>query len=89
MAYSPYGPRPARSAPVDDPRVPHVVHMSQEDHPALANSLLRSLQTERAKYVTELLLAKDWADYEKRRGLIHGIDQAIALCQATQDKLTA
>lgn len=89
MAYSPYGPKPARSAPVPDPRLPHVVTISQDDHPALAQSLLRALQTERAKHYEGLISAKDWADYEKRRGQITGLDTAIALCQQTQEKLQA
>lgn len=85
MAYSPYGPKPIRSASAG----PEVVHISQDDHPALAQSLLRALQTERAKHYDGLISAKDWADYEKRRGLIHGIDAAIALCSETQKRLEA
>ena len=89
MAYNPYGPRPAHFDPTPFTPKRDTVHISQDDHPALAQSLLRALQTERAKHYEGLLSAKDWADFEKRRGQITGIDTAIALCQATQAKLEA
>ena len=82
--YSPYGPkRVAKSGPVE------VVSTLQDDHPALSRNLLRDLQAERAKHYEGLISAKDWADFEKRRGLIHGIESAIALCQEQQRKLEA
>ena len=86
MVYNPYGPKMTRNLiqPPDK-----VVHISQDDHPALAQSLLRALQTERAKHYEGLLSAKDWADFEKRRGQIYGIDAAITLCQQQQAKLEA
>ena len=83
MAYNPYGPKPERLIrPVTD-----VVHTTQDDHPALSRNLMRDLQAERAKHYEGLISAKDWADFEKRRGLIHGIESAIELCKQQQSKL--
>ncbi len=82
--YSPYGPKRApKSGPVE------VVSTLQDDHPALSRNLLRELQAERAKHYESLISAKDWADFEKRRGLIHGVEIAIALCTAAKEKLEA
>jgi hypothetical protein len=66
-----------------------VAALTQDDHPALSRNLLRDLQAERAKHYESLISAKDWADFEKRRGLIHGLESAIALCQEAQRKLEA
>jgi flagellar motor switch protein FliG len=84
MMYSPYGPKRARQTePVD------IVSTLQDDHPALSRNLLRELQAERAKHYESLISAKDWADFEKRRGLIHGIEAAIALCEKSKAALEA
>ena len=66
-----------------------VVSTLQDDHPALSRNLLRDLQAERAKHYEGLISAKDWADFEKRRGLVQGIETAIALCEAARAKLEA
>ena len=83
--YNPYG---DRHRPIPDPRISHIPTL-QDDHPALSRNLLRDLQAERAKHYEGLISAKDWADFEKRRGLIHGIESAIALCEAARAKLEA
>ena len=82
---NPYGPTPV-SAPK---RVPNVVNMEQPDHPALASSLLRALQEQRKQAADQLILSKDWADFEKRRGLVHGLDAAISLCETERSRLEA
>ena len=77
--YNPYGvrmPVAKRVAPQEN-----VVSLTSDDHPALSRNLLRDLQAERAKHYESLISAKDWADFEKRRGLIHGLEAAIALCE--------
>lgn len=85
--YNPYG---DRHRPIPDTRIPHVpVSTLQDDHPALSRNLLRDLQAERAKHYEGLISAKDWADFEKRRGLVQGIETAIALCEAARAKLEA
>jgi hypothetical protein len=83
--YNPYGPKPKPRAVEPDA----VVGFAQDDHPALSRNLLRDLQTERAKQSEGLIAAKDWADFEKRRGVIHGLDHAISMCQAADAKLRA
>lgn len=82
--YSPYGPKRQPTIVRPEP-----VSIAQDDHPALSRNLLRDLQAERAKHYEGLISAKDWADFEKRRGLIHGIESAIALCEAARAKLEA
>lgn len=80
--YSPYGTKRAtKSGPVE------VVSTLQDDHPALSRNLLRELQAERAKHYEALISAKDWADFERRRGHIVGLETAIALCEQAKDKL--
>lgn len=83
--YSPYGPKrkPAVVRPVEP------VNVLQDDHPELSRNLLRDLQTERANASEQLIFAKDWADYEKRRGLVNGLDHAIFLCAEATKKLNA
>lgn len=85
--YNPYG-KPRRLV-VPQVLETGVASFKQDDHPALSRNLLRDLQTEKAKLVEELILAKDWADYEKRRGLINGVQTAINLCENAQSKLNA
>lgn len=85
--YNPYGQRKRLV-------VPQVLEVGtasyeQDDHPALSRNLLRDLQAERAKHYEGLISAKDWADFEKRRGLVQGIETAIALCEAARAKLEA
>lgn len=83
--HSPYGPKPVRQVvAIHEP-----ASFAQDDHPALSRNLIRDLQTERGKAYEGLIAAKDWADFEKRRGVIHGIDSAIGLCQQQQEKLNA
>lgn len=90
MAYNPYGEvkRETISRNIFNPP-DKVVSFEQDDHPALSRNLLRDLQAERAKHLDGLIAAKDWPDFEKRRGEIRGIETAIALCQAADAKLRA
>ncbi len=66
-----------------------VVSISQDDHPSLATHLEHALEEERQNHIQALVSAKDWPDYEKRRGLINGLAIAIRLCQGTNEKLNA
>ena len=84
--YNPYGKRETRNI-IQPPDT--VVGFQADDHPALSRNLLRDLQTERAKHYEGLISAKDWPDFEKRRGLIHGIETAIALCERAKAVIEA
>ena len=64
-----------------------VLTISQDDHPALATQLERELVIEKDAAIQALTAAKDWPDYEKRRGFINGLLAAISLCQSIQKKL--
>lgn len=66
-----------------------VLTISQDDHPALATSLERALIEERDSAIQALTAAKDWPDYEKRRGTINGLNQAISICRSVNDRLKA
>jgi hypothetical protein len=85
MAYNPYGHVRRQALP----QTVEPVSTLQDDHPALSRNLLRDLQAERAKHYEGLISAKDWADFEKRRGLLLGIEAAIALCVQAKEKLEA
>lgn len=71
------------------PKTPVSLH--QEDHPALAQTAARHLKAQRAEFV-ELLAkqpAKDFTDYQKRLGMIEGLDIAIAALEAVDARLRA
>lgn len=71
------------------PRTGELVSVGFDDHPALATHLQTSLQTAVAAEMEALVSAKDWPDYEKRRGRIDGLNLAITLCEQTRSKLGA
>jgi hypothetical protein len=58
-----------------------VVTITNDDHPGLVSALERELIVERDVAIQALTAAKDWPDYEKRRGTINGLNSAIAICQ--------
>ncbi len=66
-----------------------VVSITTEDHPALANNLERALIEERENCIQGLVSAKDWPDFERRRGVINGLNSAISLCEQVQKRLNA
>ncbi len=70
-------------------RKPDVVSISHDDHPALARTLERALTEERDNQIQGLTSAKDWPDFEKRRGRVEGIGVAISICQDVQKRLSA
>jgi hypothetical protein len=71
---------PAHSSPVA---------FEVDDHPNLARNLERDLQVAKTSSIEGLTAAKDWADFQKRRGQIEGLDIAISLCQRAREKLDA
>jgi hypothetical protein len=66
-----------------------VVTLSNDDHPALVSSLERELEVEKANCIAALTSAKDWPDFQKRRGMIDGLNAAIAICQSVNARLQA
>lgn len=68
-------------------RPAEIVSVGFDDHPALATHLQTSLQTAVAAEKEALVSAKDWPDYEKRRGRIDGLNLAITLCQNAERAL--
>ncbi len=66
-----------------------VVSLSHDDHPALARTLERALIEERDNQMQGLTSAKDWPDFEKRRGRIDGIELAISICETVRKRLEA
>ena len=66
-----------------------VVSITNDDHPALAGTLERALTEEVEKRTAALVAAKDWPDFEKRRGQIEGIQFAISICESLRKRLDA
>ena len=66
-----------------------VVAFEADDHPNLSRNLQRDLEAARAAQVEGFTSAKDWPDFQKRRGTVDGLDLAISLCQKAQEKLKA
>ncbi len=66
-----------------------VVSISHDDHPALARTLERALTEEAANQIQGFMSAKDWPDFERRRGRIDGLKLAISICQEAQKRLDA
>lgn len=69
------------------PRSGEIVSVGLDDHPALATHLEKMLQVAVASEVEALVSAKDWPDYEKRRGRIDGLNLAITHCQTARRAL--
>ena len=65
------------------------VSITNDDHPALARTLERALIEEVEKRTAALVAAKDWPDFEKRRGQIEGIQFAISICESLRKRLDA
>ena len=66
-----------------------VVSITNDDHPALARTLERALTEEVEKRTEALVLAKDWPDFEKRRGELNGLQAAISICESITKRLNA
>lgn len=66
-----------------------IVHITQDDHPALPSRLEAEIAEEIAKQTQGLLVSKDWPDFEKRRGQILGLQTAAAICKNIISKLNA
>lgn len=57
------------------------------DHPTLANTLRAKLEKRKAELMLGMTYAGDWADFNQRRGVIFGLDEAIAFCAETEKDL--
>jgi hypothetical protein len=66
-----------------------VVTLSNEDHPALASVLERELVKERETQIQGLVSAKDWPDFQKRKGMVDGLNAAISICVEVRKRLEA
>lgn len=73
--------------PLPGQRPAEIVSVGFDDHPALATHLQSVLQKAVEDKIQALVSAKDWPDYEKRRGEINGLNLAIDLCRQTELKL--
>jgi hypothetical protein len=64
-----------------------VVQITNDDHPGLVSALERELVVEKDAAIAALTSAKDWPDFQKRRGTIEGLSAAIAICQSVNKTL--
>lgn len=75
----------------DFKRPPHmdVVSMQTSDHPRLVNTVLATLERERASLVEQLasIMAKDYAEYLGRFSRIDGLNIAISHIKEAAKKL--
>lgn len=69
------------------PHVSEPFRQTMDDHPALARDMETELQKLRAAEVEAFISAKDWPDFQKRRGVVEGLDHAIRLCQDARKRL--
>jgi hypothetical protein len=58
------------------------------DHPAVARSVRGKLMKLRGELAEQLAAgyAQDWADYNKRAGVIRGIDDALKICEEMENE---
>lgn len=68
-------------------RPQEVVSVGMDDHPALPSHLESELEKQVETEIQALVSAKDWPDYEKRRGSINGLRLAISICKRVQASL--
>lgn len=66
-----------------------VLTLSQDDHPALAKTLERQLVNAIEEQLKVITYAQNWDDFQKRKGIIEGLNVAISICQTVQKKLEA
>ena len=66
---------------------PSAVRFYAPDHPALAATIRARLEQRRAELIEQLLLAADWPDFTKRRGVVQGIDEALLHCSEVEREL--
>lgn len=60
---------------------PSAVRFYTPDHPALTNTVRARLKKRRDELSTQLLSSQDWPNFTERRGVIAGLDEAIAICE--------
>lgn len=57
------------------------------DSPQVARTIRRRIEQERAEYAVLLSqpnIVKDWDDYQRRIGLIEGLDIALRTCEEVE-----
>jgi len=50
------------------------------DSPQAARTIKAKLEKIRADRVSELVVAQDWPDHQRRVGVLEGIDEALHVC---------
>ena len=64
---------------------PSAVRLYAPDHPALTKTVRAKLMKRRVElFETTVLAAQNWPDFTERRGLIRGLDEAIAMCEQAE-----
>lgn len=59
------------------------------DHPQIHRTVRGALEKRRRELVEQIAsgTAQDWGDYNKRTGVIRGIDEALQICIEAETKL--
>jgi hypothetical protein len=66
---------------------PSAVRFFAPDHPALNIKLRKRLEQRRCALLEELLGGSDWGNYNYRKGLVQGIDEAIQHCLDIENEM--
>lgn len=59
------------------------------DSPAIGRTVRGKLERRRAELVAQLSegFAQDWADYNRRAGVVRGLDEALQICIEVETEL--
>ena len=66
---------------------PSSVQYFAPDHPRLTITVRSKLEMRRAELLEQLLMPLTGDDYQRRAGIIKGIDEAIQFCIETENEL--
>ena len=66
---------------------PSSVQYFAPDHPRLTITVRAKLEKRRGDLLEQLLMPLTTDDYNRRAGIIRGIDEAIQCCVETEDEL--
>lgn len=68
---------------------PSAVRLFADDHPTLARTVKAKLVDRRSELGVQMAegYASDWPDYNRRAGVIKGLNEAIEICEQAEKDL--
>ncbi len=67
---------------------PTAVRFYAPDHPALAVTVRARIEQRKKELIDQLMFASDWADYNRRAGLVRGMDDALIMIEEVEKELS-